>query len=403
MRITRDDGDLVAKSKIGVTCVMKCSSEITGFYKLSRDEKIRIVKERTCLTDDEINSFRNAGNLPTAVANMMAENIVGGITLPLGIATNFLVNDGDVFIPMAIEEPSVIAAASNGAKICRVKGGFHVTSNEPLMIGQIQVVNAQNAKKAHDALLANKGDIISLANKGHSFVVAKDMGVKILSTTEGPMVIVELVVDVGNAMGANVVNTMAEAVAPLVENLTKGKVYLRIISNLADRRLVKAIGIFDSDAMDGQEIVDGIVYAYAFADADPYRSATHNKGIMNGIVAVGLACGQDTRALEAGAHSYAAKSGSYKPLTHWEKTPSGDLQGTLQMPMVVGIVGRILSRNPTAMAAIKMTGAKSASELACIMGAVGLAQNFSALRALASEGIREGQTKLSMRAKSFKL
>jgi hydroxymethylglutaryl-CoA reductase len=226
---------------------------------------------------------------------------------------------------------------------------------------------------------------------------AKDLNVKVLSSLKGPMVIAELIVNTGDAMGANAVNTMAEAVAPMVEEITGGRVFLRIISNLADRRLVRVTAVFDKEAVGGEDVVDGIVYAYAFADADPYRCATHNKGIMNGVIAVGIACGQDIRALEAGAHSYAARSGKYKPLTTWEKNKEGDLVGKLEMPMAVGLVGGAAKTHPTARANIKILGVKTAIELAEVMGAVGLAQNFAALRALASEGIQRGHMKLHSR------
>jgi hydroxymethylglutaryl-CoA reductase len=300
---------------------------------------------------------------------------------------------------MALEEPSVVAAASNAAKIARVKGGFTVTNTGPVMIGQIQVVNVPKPENAKTKLLAKKADLLKKANEQDPMLVslgggAKDLNVKVLSSLRGPMVIAELIVNTGDAMGANAVNTMAEAVAPMVEEVTGGRVFLRIISNLADRRLVAASAVFDKEAVGGEDVVDGIVYAYAFADADPYRCATHNKGIMNGVVAVGIACGQDIRALEAGAHSYAAKGGRYRPLTTWEKNRDGDLVGKLEMPMAVGLVGGAAKTHPTARANIKILGVKTAVELAEVMGAVGLAQNFAALRALASEGIQRGHMKL---------
>jgi hydroxymethylglutaryl-CoA reductase len=303
---------------------------------------------------------------------------------------------------MALEEPSVVAAASNAAKMARVKGGFTVTNTGPVMIGQIQVVNVPKPDMAKTKLLARKSEILKKANDQDPMLVslgggAKDLNVKVLSTLKGPMVIAELLVSTGDAMGANAVNTMAEAVAPMVEEITGGRVLLRIISNLADRRLVRASAIFDKDAIGGEDVVDGIVYAYAFAEADPYRCATHNKGIMNGVVAVGIACGQDIRALEAGAHSYASRSGKYKPLTMWERNKDGNLVGKLEMPMAVGLVGGAAKTHPTARADIKILGVKTAIELAEVMGAVGLAQNFAALRALASEGIQKGHMKLHAR------
>ena len=378
------------------------SSELQGFYKLSMEERRRILKKSTSLTDEEIKAVANTGALPSEVADHMIENVVGGYTYPLGMATNFRINGKDYIVPMALEEPSVVAAASNAAKMARVKGGFTVTNTGPVMIGQIQVVNVPKPEGAKAKLLVKKGDLLKKANDQDPMLVslgggAKDLNVKVLSSLKGPMVVAELIVNTGDAMGANAVNTMAEAVAPMVEEITGGRVFLRIISNLADRRLVRATAVFDKEAVGGEDVVDGIVYAYAFADADPYRCATHNKGIMNGVIAVGIACGQDIRALEAGAHSYAARSGKYKPLTTWEKNKDGDLVGKLEMPMAVGLVGGAAKTHPTARANIKIMGVKSAIELAEVMGAVGLAQNFAALRALASEGIQRGHMRLHSR------
>ena len=378
------------------------SSEIPGFYKLSVDERMEVLKKVAKLSDEEARTLANTGGLPRDVADRMIENVVGGITIPMGIATNFRINGKDYLVPMALEEPSVVAAASNAAKMARVKGGFTVTNTGPVMIGQIQVVSVPNPEGAKADLLSRKTDFLKKANDQDPMLVslgggAKDLNVKVLSTIEGPMVVVELIVNTGDAMGANAVNTMAEAVAPMVEEISGGRVFLRIISNLADRRLVRASAVFDKEAVGGEEVVDGVVHAYAFADADPYRCATHNKGIMNGVIAVAIACGQDIRALEAGAHSYASRSGKYKPLTTWEKNQDGDLVGKLEMPMAVGLVGGAARTHPAARAAIKVLGPKTAIELAEVMGAVGLAQNFAALRALASEGIQRGHMKLHAR------
>ncbi|HEY6283350.1 MAG TPA: hydroxymethylglutaryl-CoA reductase, degradative, partial [Nitrososphaerales archaeon] len=375
------------------------NSEIQGFYKLPMTERLEVLKKVTGLTDEEANTLASTGGLPADVANRMIENVVGGVTIPLGIATNFRINGKDYLVPMALEEPSVVAAASNAAKIARLKGGFTVTNTGPVMIGQVQVVNVPSPEDARAKLHARRSEILKKANDQDPMLVslgggAKELNVKTLSTLKGPMVVAELIVNTGDAMGANAVNTMAEAVAPMIEEITGGRVFLRIISNLADRRLVRASGVFEKEAVGGEEVVDGIVYAYAFADADPYRCATHNKGIMNGVIAVAIACGQDTRALEAGAHSYASRSGRYKPLTTWEKNADGDLMGTLEMPMAVGLVGGAARTHPTARADIKILGVKTAIELAEVMGAVGLAQNFAALRALASEGIQRGHMKL---------
>jgi hydroxymethylglutaryl-CoA reductase len=378
---------------------MTRSSRLEGFYKLPMEQRRDVLKQFASLTDEEMKTLASTGGLPADVADHMIENVIGGYTYPLGIAMNFRINDKDYLVPFALEEPSVVAAASNAAKMARVKGGFKVTNTGPVMIGQIQVVGVPKPEAAKKDLLARRADLIKKANDQDPMLVslgggAKDLNVKILSTIKGPMVIAELIVNTGDAMGANAVNTMAEALTPMVEEITGGRVLLRIISNLADRRLVRATAVFDKEAIGGEDVVDGIVYAYAFADADPYRCATHNKGIMNGVVAVGIACGQDIRALEAGAHSYASKSGKYKPLTTWEKNSEGDLVGTLEMPMAVGLVGGAARTHPAARANIKILDVKTAIELAEVMGAVGLAQNFAALRALASEGIQRGHMKL---------
>jgi len=381
---------------------MKESSEIPGFYKLPLEERMKLVQRLTGITEEEAKTLSSTGGLPIETADRMIENVVGGITVPLGIAVNFLINGKDYLVPMALEEPSVVAAASNAAKMARMKGGFKVTNTGPMMIGQIQVVGVPDPNGAKMKLLNRREAILAKANEQDPMLVslgggAKEVNVRVVSSIRGPMVIAELIVNTGDAMGANAVNTMAEAVAPMVEQFTKGRVLLRIISNLADRRLVRASAVFDKDAVGGEEVVDGIVYAYAFAKADPYRCATHNKGVMNGVVAVGIACGQDTRALEAGAHSFAAKRGGYSPLTTWEENADGDLVGTLEMPMAVGLVGGASKVHPAARAAIRILGVKTATELAELMGAVGLAQNFAALRALASEGIQRGHMKLHAR------
>ncbi|MBI3841399.1 MAG: hydroxymethylglutaryl-CoA reductase, degradative [Thaumarchaeota archaeon] len=381
---------------------MKESSEVPGFYRLSIEERLKVVRKLANLTEEEAKTLSETGGLPADVADRMIENVVGGITIPMGVATNFRINGKDYLVPMALEEPSVVAAASNAAKMARVKGGFTVTNTGPVMIGQIQIVEVGDPEGAKTKLLEKKLEIMKKANDQDPMLVslgggAKDVNVKVLSSIKGPMVVAELIVNTGDAMGANAVNTMAEAVAPMVEEITGGRVLLRIISNLADRRLVKASAVFDKEAMGGEDVVDGVVYAYAFADADPYRCATHNKGIMNGVVAVAIACGQDIRALEAGAHSFASRTGRYKPLTTWEKNKEGDLVGVLEMPMAVGLVGGAARTHPAARVAIKIVGPKSATELAEVMAAVGLAQNFAALRALASEGIQKGHMKLHAR------
>ena len=332
----------------------------------------------------------------------MIENVVGVLPIPLGIAVNFLINNRDYLIPMAIEEPSVVAAASHAAKLARQTGGFHTSSTEPLMIGQIQLVKTHSPRDAEKQILAQKKEILDLANRQDPMLVskgggAKDLRVRILPTLTGTMVIAELLVDCRDAMGANVVNTMAESVAPTLEKLADGRANLRIISNLADKRIARAEVRFTKQSLGGEEVVDGIVDAYAFAAADPYRCATHNKGVMNGITAVVLATGNDTRAIEAGAHAYAARSGHYSPLTRWSKDENGDLEGSIEVPAAVGIIGGITAVHPIAKISLKILGVKTSKELGEVMAAVGLAQNLAALRALASEGIQHGHMSLHAR------
>lgn len=381
---------------------MSKSSELTGFYKLPIPERIKLVKEFAGLTTEEASLLEKPGALGFEVANRMVENVIGVMPVPLGVAVNFLINGRDVIVPMAIEEPSVIAAASNAAKMARVKGGFHATTTDPVMIGQIQIVGVQDAHRARFEILAHKDEILKKANDQDPVLTglgggARDLEVRIIDTFLGKMVIAELLVDCRDAMGANAVNTMAEAVAPLLEEVSGGRVYLRIISNLAIKRLARAKAVFAKEALGGEEVVDGIVRAYAFAAADPFRCATHNKGIMNGVTAAVLACGNDTRAIEAGAHAYAARSGHYTSLTTWEKNSEGDLVGTLEMPMAVGIVGGATASNPIAKTVVRILGIKTARELAEVIVSVGLAQNLAALRALASEGIQRGHMSLHAR------
>jgi hydroxymethylglutaryl-CoA reductase len=378
------------------------SSEYSGFYKMPRVERVKLVKEFAGLTDEDAGLLQKSGPLPFEVADRMIENVVGVMPVPLGVATNFAINGRDFMVPMAIEEPSVVAAASNAARMARAKGGFHATSTDPVMIGQVQVVGVRDAHRARFEILAHKDEILKLANDQDPILVslgggARDLEVRIIDTFLGRMVIAELLVDCRDAMGANAVNTMAEAVAPVVEEFSGGHVYLRIISNLAVKRLARAKAIFAKEMLGGEEVVDGIVNAYAFATADPFRCATHNKGVMNGVTAVVLATGNDTRAIEAGAHAYASRSGHYTSLTTWEKNVDGDLVGTLEMPMAVGIVGGATASNPIAKLAVKILGVKTARELAEVIVSVGLAQNLAALRALASEGIQRGHMSLHAR------
>jgi hydroxymethylglutaryl-CoA reductase len=378
------------------------TSQLAGFYKLSPAERLKLLGEFADLAGDEAQTLQSTGSLDINLANRMIENVVGVIPVPLGIATNFLINGRDYLIPMAIEEPSVVAAASNAAKIARPKGGFTASSAQPVMIGQIQVLDIPDPHGARMVLLSRKEEILTKANEQDPILVskgggAKDLRCKVLNTIVGQMVVVELLVDCKDAMGANAVNTMAEAVAPKVEELTEGKVNLRIISNLATERLARAKATFSKSALGGEKVVDGVVNAYAFALADPYRCATHNKGIMNGISAVVLATGNDTRAVEAGAHSYAALHGGYSPLSAWEKNHEGDLVGTIEMPMAVGLIGGATATHPVAKIAVKILGVRTATELAQVVVSVGLAQNLAALRALATEGIQRGHMTLHAR------
>ena len=381
---------------------MSGTSLLPSFYKLGIEERLERVKEFAQLTDKDVELLRSGTSLNLETANRMIENVIGIMTIPLGVATNFLINGKDYLIPMAIEEPSVVAGASNAAKMARVKGGFTTNSTDPIMIGQIQVTTVRKPLEAKKAILEAKEEIIRKANDQDRILKslgggAKDLDVKVLDTTAGPMVITELYVDCRDAMGANVVNTMVEATAPLIERITQGKVYLRIISNLASKRLARARAVIAKEAVGGKEAVTGVVEAYAFAAADPYRCATHNKGIMNGVTAVVQATGNDSRAVEAGAHAYAARSGRYSPLTTWEKNEEGDLAGTIELPMAVGVVGGATAVHPLAKIALKILRVKTAKELGEIIAAVGLAQNLAALRALATEGIQKGHMALHAR------
>ena len=376
------------------------SSRIPGFYKLGVDERLKLVKEFSGLTEEEVELLKSMSALSIERADKMIENVIGGITYPLGIATNFRINGRDYLIPMAIEEPSVVAAASKGAKIAREGGGFRAWADEPVMIGQVQVVGLKDAWRGKVEVLKLKEEILKKANEQSKTLPklgggAKDLRVKLLETRRGEMLVVELLIDVRDAMGANVVNSMAEAVAPMIERATGGRALLRILSNLSDLRMARAYAVFPKELV-GEEVIQGILDAYEFARCDPYRCATHNKGIMNGIVAVAMATGQDTRALEAGAHAYASLGG-YKPLTKWEVNSEGDLVGSIELPLAVGIVGGSIRANPIAEICLKILGVKSSRELAEVMASVGLAQNFSALRALVSEGIQRGHMKLHAR------
>lgn len=335
-------------------------------------------------------------------ADHMVENVIGKFALPMGVGINFVINGKDVVIPMVTEEPSVIAACSNAAKMARGAGGFVASTSGNIMIAQIQILDVATPFAAKSAILENKEEIIKICNEKDPVLVkfgggAKDVEVRVIDSIVGPMVIVHLLVDTLDAMGANAVNTMAEAVSPYIEKLTGGVAELRILSNLADHRIVRSRAVWKKEAIGGEEVADKIINAYAFAAADPYRAATHNKGIMNGIIPVVMATGNDTRAIESGAHSYAARNGKYTSLTTWEKNENGDLVGCIEMPMAVGLVGGATKIHPAAQTAVKILGVKTAAELGQIIASAGLANNLAAMKALATEGIQRGHMSLHAR------
>lgn len=386
-------------------------ARIPEFYKLSVSQRVREVRKQGLLSNQDYQALASGNHtLSIQSADKMIENVIGVMGLPLALGLNFLINDKAYAIPLVVEEPSIVAALSSAAKIARAGGGFRVESSEPILIGQIQVVDVPHPQRAKAALLQRKSEILNLANSLHPNMVARGGGAKDLqvlihpsSGQRGDMVVAHLLVDTCDAMGANLVNTMCEGVASLVENIAEGKVFLRILSNLTDRALVKARVSIPLDALagrgfDGEQVRDGIILANEFASIDPYRAATHNKGIMNGIDAVALATGNDWRALETGAHAWAARGSHYTSLTQWTRGEDGSLEGELEIPIKVGIVGGALQSNPTAAMNLRLLGVSSARELAEVMGAVGLAQNFSAIRALATQGIQQGHMTLHARS-----
>ena len=384
---------------------MTSSSEVPGFYKKKPSERLEYVKKFANLSDEETAAIGGYGALGEETANRMIENVVGTFPLPLGIAANFMVNKKEYMVPMAVEEPSVVAAATHMAKGTRNTGGIKAESDDPVMIGQIQLVNLDDPFAAKDKINAKRDEIINLANEQDPILVkfgggCKDIEVRVLDSDTGPMVITHLLVDCRDAMGANAVNTMAEAVAPRLETITGGRVYLRIISNLAIYRKTRAKAVWPAEFLGGEEVVDGIIEAFAFACADPFRVATHNKGIMNGIDPVVIATGNDWRAIESGAHAYGQWKEGHDSFTNWKKTKDGDLEGTIEIPMAVGLVGGATATHPTAKACVKILDVKipgGASELSQVICAVGLCQNLGALRALASEGIQRGHMGLHAR------
>jgi len=387
---------------------MAADSRIPNFRALTPAQRLAHIAQAASLTDDEVALLAQPGALSVERANGMVENVIGTFELPLGVAGNFTVNGRDYLVPMAVEEPSVVAAASFMAKLAREGGGFEASSTGPLMRAQVQVIGITDPYGARLALLRARDEILAVANSRDKVLIdlgggCRDIEVHVFGDTpRGAMVVMHLIVDVRDAMGANTVNTMAEAVSPLVEQLTGGTVRLRILSNLADLRLARARvrlepSVLATRERSGEEVVEGVIDAYTFAAIDPYRAATHNKGIMNGIDPVIVATGNDWRAVEAGAHAYACRSGRYSSLTTWEKDTSGALVGTIEMPMPVGLVGGATKTHPLARLALKILDVKSAQELGEVAVAVGLAQNLGALRALATEGIQRGHMALHAR------
>ncbi|UVH57372.1 hydroxymethylglutaryl-CoA reductase, degradative [Variovorax paradoxus] len=387
---------------------MVADSRIPNFRALTPTQRLAHIAQAASLGDEEVALLAHAGALGVDRANGMVENVIGTFELPLGVAGNFTVNGRDYLVPMAVEEPSVVAAASFMAKLAREGGGFEASSTGPLMRAQVQVIGITDPYGARLALLQARDEILAVANSRDKVLIGlgggcRDIEVHVFGDTpRGAMVVMHLIVDVRDAMGANTVNTMAEAVSPLVEKLTGGTVRLRILSNLADLRLARARvrltpAVLATRERSGEEVVEGVIDAYTFAAIDPYRAATHNKGIMNGVDPVIVATGNDWRAVEAGAHAYACRSGRYTSLTTWEKDTAGALVGTIEMPMPVGLVGGATKTHPLARLALKILDVKSAQELGEVAVAVGLAQNLGALRALATEGIQRGHMALHAR------
>jgi hydroxymethylglutaryl-CoA reductase len=375
------------------------SSRIGGFHKLPIPQRIEAVAGFAALDAADQAHLLNTGNLPAELADHLIENVIGTMNIPVGIATNMKIDGVDRLIPMATEESSVVAAVCNAARQCYDSGGFVTSMSGTQMIAQIQLTGVADPEHARIRILERQAEIQALCDGCDPVLVGlgggfRDLEVRVIRTQGGPMVITHLVVDTRDAMGANAVNTMAETLAPRIAAWTGGQTNLRILSNLADRRLARARCTWRLADIGGEAVRDGMVSAYHFADADPYRAATHNKGIMNGISAVVLATGNDTRAVEAGAHAYAARRGHYGSLTRWEVTAEGDLAGSIEVPMAVGLVGGATRLHPTARLGLKILGVTSAQELARIIAAVGLAQNFSAMKALATTGIQKGHMAL---------
>lgn len=386
-------------------------SRIPNFFRLELEERVQALQDRGLLSEQDARSLEAGSHtLRNHIADRMIENVVGVLGLPLGLGLNFLINGKDYVVPLAVEEPSIVAGLSGAARTARLSGGFKATASDPILIGQVQVAHLDDVVTAQHKLLAEKQAILDLANSLHPKMVARGGGakdvevyVRNLPDHSSPMVVLHLLVDTRDAMGANVVNSMCEGIASIVESISGGRVFLRILSNLTDRALVGAtvripIENLNVKNFTGKEVTDGIVLASGLAQADPYRAATHNKGIMNGIDAVALATGNDFRAIEAAAHAYAARDGSYRGLTQWCMEDEDTLRGTIELPMKVGTVGGSLQTNPTVRIAHRMLGSPGAQELAQVMGAVGLAQNYAALRALVSSGIQQNHMTLHARS-----
>ncbi|QSQ24606.1 hydroxymethylglutaryl-CoA reductase, degradative [Pyxidicoccus parkwayensis] len=386
------------------------TSRLAGFHKLPMEERLAQLARMFRLTPEELQQLRGNESLEPVLANQMIENAVGTFSLPLGLGLNMQVNGRDYLVPMAVEEPSVVAAVSFAAKIVREAGGFTAEADDSMMIGQVQVTRYGDPTVASERILEHKEQILALANSFHPSMVARgggarDVEVRVLPAPEGPrgepLLVVHILIDTQEAMGANLINTVAEGVAPLIEQITGGKVYLRILSNLADRRLARAmcripLAQLADFKMPGEEIAEGIAQASRFAQADPYRAATHNKGVMNGIDSVAIATGQDWRAIEAGAHAFACRRGQYRPLSTWH-LEEGHLVGRIELPMALGTVGGPIKVHPGVQMSLKLMRTTSVRELAMVFAAVGLAQNFAALRALGSVGIQKGHMALHAR------
>src|SRR5581483_3772708 len=397
---------------------MDYSSRLEGFYKLSPGQRLEWLAQVANLEPEELDALLTGG-LNIEQADTLIENVTGLYSLPFAIAANFTINERDYLIPMVTEEPSIVAGCSHAAKSVRASGGFHASAEEPVLVGQIQIIfeevsdpyeesaklheTIEKLRESHRNIIAARAELLELANKLHPNLVKRGGGARDITVREffhtriGPMLVVYLAFDTRDAMGANLVNTACEEIAPRLAELTGGRVNLRILTNLSDRRLARATCRVTADALGGEETARLIVEAQVLAEVDRYRAATHNKGIMNGIDSVALATGNDFRAIEAGAHAYAARDGGYRPLTNWEQASNGDLIGSIELPLAVGIVGGLTRTHRVAQIALRILDVKSGQELAGVMAAVGLAQNLAALRALATEGIQKGHMKLHAR------